>query len=201
MEAKNNTANSNKRVTKSATTEDILGTNDISKSRMGPPEIDSNGHRTIEGKTYVYQASRNNCYVIDKKYGKLHSMTYIGHELSKKIALEVNGNYHLISASAVYNRTREAIEEGLLDDLVLGGWAGKGRFSICFNQQIQNMEQVEEYLLLKGFKLASELEDVLPTRTMKEMVQARKQKQAQKRSRRRLSILNKFGRWLYQLGK
>lgn len=201
MEAKNNTTDSNKRVTKSATAEDILGTNNIPKSRMGSPEINSNGHRTIEGKTYVYQTSRNSCYVIDNKYGKLHSMTYIGHELSKKIALEINGNYHFISASTVYNRTKEAIEEGLLDDLVLGGWAGKGKFSISFNQQIQNMEQVEQYLLLKGFKLASKLENVLPVRTMGEILHAKKQRQAQRRKRRKLSILNKFGRWLYQLGK
>ena len=193
-------SNSNKRVG-SATAEEILG--EISNPRMGSSSINSNGHRIVDGKVYIYQSSKSKNYVIDKKYGKLHSVSYVAKVLSQELAkkVEVYGGWFLISPSCVLGRIEEGIEEGLLDDLVLGGWAGHGKNSISFNQKIQNMMQVKEYMLLKGFQEASQLEIVHPTRNYDDMVEHNKRKQARRKKRRKLSFLNKLGKWLFELGK
>ena len=200
MEIKNNASNSNKRA-KPATAKEILG--QLPKSRMGPPEIDSNGHRRVDGRTFVYQTSKSKNYVIDKKYGKLHSVAYISRVLSQELAMkvQVHDKWFLVTPSCILMRIREAIEEGLLDDLVLGGWAGVGKNSIAPNQQIQNMEQVKEYMLLKGFKEASKLKEVMPSRNYEDMVEHNKIRQSRKRKRRKLKWFNKLGKWLFEIGK
>jgi hypothetical protein len=198
MDKANSLTDSGKRIN-AATAAEILG--EISKTRMGSSEINSNGHRVVDGTIYIYQSSKSKNYVIDKKYGKLHAVSYVSRVLSQELAKFVSNDWYLISPSCIIGRIEEGIDEGLLDDLVLGGWAGHGKNSISFNQKIQNMEQVREYMLLKGFRSSESLDNVNPTRDYKDMVENNRLIKSKRRSRRKLSFLNKIGKWLHRLGK
>tara|TARA_B100000902_G_C27285353_1_gene904103 strand:- start:740 stop:1321 length:582 start_codon:yes stop_codon:yes gene_type:complete len=186
------TTNPNSRI-KPATAEEVLGKN--TTARMGSPLIDENGHRkTPDGKIFINLSNRNKCHVIDNVYGKLESIQSISRKLAKEYAYRNGMKWFL----PTYQRIAQVIEvgrrEGLLDQLFLAGFAGKGRNSICANQKIGSFNDCEVFIQLRGFKHINDL--MLDNM---EVVSGRSIKCSPKGKTRKLSILNKIGKWLWEL--